>query len=143
MLEKVARIRKKFLFGLLVLFVLCLTGCSVTDLGGEKRQELDFTVVEKEDIPEELKTSIEEKKEKPFKLTYTDQGRMYIARGYGKKQTSGYSIKVTDVYETEQAIHIRTELEGPGERETVIQKSTYPYTVIRLDDYGRSIVFEE
>ena len=60
MLEKVARIRKKFLFGLLVLFVLCLTGCSVTDLGGEKRQELDFTVVEKEDIPEELKTSIEE-----------------------------------------------------------------------------------
>ena len=68
---------------------------------------------------------------------------MYIARGYGKKQTSGYSIKVTDVYETEQAIHIRTELEGPGERETVIQKSTYPYTVIRLDDYGRSIVFEE
>ena len=47
-------------------------------------------------IPEELKEKIDGEKEKPFRLTYEDKGTLYIARGYGKKQTTGYSVKVKE-----------------------------------------------
>ena len=120
-----------------------MAGCSVTDLGGEKKQELDFTVLEKEDIPEELQETIEEKKDEPMKLTYTDQGQMVLVRGYGKKESSGYSIEVKELYATENAVHIRTELKGPGEKEQVIEKSTWPYIAVKLDYHNRHVVFEE
>ena len=61
--------------------------------GRNKKAELDFTVLEKEDIPEELKTEIEEKKDEPMKLTYTDQGQMYLVRGYGKKTQAGTALR--------------------------------------------------
>ena len=93
MSKKAGNFRKIIFSCTAVFLILCMSGCSVTDLGGTKKQELDFTVLEKEDIPEELKTQIEEKKDEPMKLTYTDQGQMYLVRGYGKKESSGYSIE--------------------------------------------------
>lgn len=131
------------MIGLLCVSCLGAAGCTVTRLDSGEEQKLEFTVVRKEEIPRELKMTIEEKKEKPFELTYTDKGEMYIARGYGIKKTSGYSIQVTDVYKTENAVHIRTELTGPGEKEKVVKKTTWPYVVIRLDYYGSHVVFEE
>lgn len=141
--KKTGNFRNIILFGIAAFLGFCISGCSVTDLGGTKKQELDFTVLEKEDIPEELKTEIEEKKDEPMKLTYTDQGQMYLVRGYGKKDTSGYSIEVKEIYETENAVHIRTELKGPGEKEQVIEKHTWPYLVVKLDYQDRHVVFEE
>lgn len=141
--KKAGNFRNIILFGIAAFLGFCISGCSVTDLGGTKKQELDFTVLEKEDIPEELKTEIEEKKDEPMKLTYTDQGQMYLVRGYGKKDTSGYSIEVKEIYETENAVHIRTELKGPGEKEQVIEKHTWPYFVVKLDYQDRHVVFEE
>lgn len=143
MSKKAGNFRKIIFFCTAVFLILCMSGCSVTDLGGTKKQELDFTVLEKEDIPEELKTQIEEKKDEPMKLTYTDQGQMYLVRGYGKKESSGYSIEVKELYETENAVHIRTELKGPGEKEQVIEKHTWPYLVVKLDYQDRHVVFEE
>ena len=97
----------------------------------------------KEDIQEELQATIEEKKDEPMKLTYTDQGQMVLVRGYGKKESSGYSIEVKELYATENAVHIRTELKGPGEKEQVIEKSTWPYIAVKLDYHNRHVVFEE
>lgn len=70
-------------------------------------------------------------------------GQMYLVRGYGKKESSGYSIEVKELYETENAIHICTELKGPGEKEQVIEKNTWPYLVVKLDYQDRHVVFEE
>lgn len=141
--KKAGSFRKLIFSCTAIVLFLCMSGCSVADLEGEKKQELDFTVLEKEDIPEELKTMIQEKKNEPMKLTYTDQGQMYLVRGYGKKESSGYSIEVRELYETENAVHIRTELKGPGEKEEVIQKNTWPYLVVKLDYHNRHVVFEE
>lgn len=141
--KKAGKFRKIIISCTAAFLILCMSGCSVTDMGGTKKQELDFTVLEKEDIPEELKIQIEEKKDEPMKLTYTDQGQMYLVRGYGKKESSGYSIEVKELYETENAIHICTELKGPGEKEKVIEKNTWPYLVVKLDYQDRHVVFEE
>lgn len=141
--QKAGNFRKIIFSCTAILFLFLVAGCSVTDLGGEKKQELDFTVLEKEDIPEELQETIEEKKDEPMKLTYTDQGQMVLVRGYGKKESSGYSIEVKELYATENAVHIRTELKGPGEKEQVIEKSTWPYIAVKLDYHNRHVVFEE
>ena len=131
--KKAGNFRKIIFSCTAILFLFLVAGCSVTDLGGEKKQELDFTVLE----------TIEEKKDEPMKLTYTDQGQMVLVRGYGKKESSGYSIEVKELYATENAVHIRTELKGPGEKEQVIEKSTWPYIAVKLDYHNRHVVFEE
>lgn len=141
--KRIEKLQKIILSCVVISLLLCVSACSVTDLEEGKKEKLDFTVLEKEDIPEELKTMIEEKKNNPMKLTYTNQGQMYLVRGYGQKESSGYSIEVKELYETDNAVHILTELKGPGEKEQVIQKSTWPYVVVKMDYQNRHVVFEE
>ena len=94
------------------------------------------------ELAEELEEKIDDKEEKPFKLTYADNGALYIAVGYGEQKTSGYSIKVTDLYETENAIYIHTSLIGPAKDEKIVEEETYPYIVIKLEYIDKNVVFE-
>ncbi len=122
--------------------LLLLSSCSVEKLKTEKLRDIEFTVVDEDDIPEEFKDDIEEKEEKVFKMTYEDQGYLYIAEGYGKQSTSGYSIEVDSVYETENAIYVRTNLIGPRDEEMISSKSTYPYIVIKMESVDKNVVFQ-
>lgn len=69
-----------------------LAGCSEKKDPMEKIKDLEFTVLSEDNIPEELKAVIEEKKDTSFKMTYQDNGFMYICVGYG----SEYSL--ADIY---------------------------------------------
>lgn len=92
---------KKFcLYILLTSIVLLLGACSIQKDGEEKLRDVDFTVVPHDDVPEELQSQIEEGKKEAFQMTYGDKGYLYAARGYGQKNTSGYSIEVTECCET-------------------------------------------
>lgn len=94
--------------------LVCLCGCTViTKDGNEKVRDIDFTVLAEDNIPDELKQVIEEKKEKEFKLTYQDNGFLYICVGYGRQETGGYSITVNDLYLTGNSIYVDTNLIGP------------------------------
>jgi hypothetical protein len=106
-----------------------------------EQTKIDFTVVEEVDYPEELSGIIAEKKETPFKLTYSYQGYLYIVQGYGEQATGGYSIQVDDVYETENAVYFSATLMGPGKEEEVTQAKTYPYIVVKIKDIDKSVVF--
>ena len=77
---------------LIILAVLLLAGCGVETQDEERLQDLDFTVMDLEKVPEELRNVLEEKKSKSFKVTYEDEGYLYICVGYGEQKTSGYSI---------------------------------------------------
>ena len=92
----------------------------------QKLQDLDFTVVDREDEPEELSTMIEEEKGHPFQMLYADQGQLYLAEGYGEHPTTGYSVAVRELYETENTIHIRTHLLGPAQGEDLKEIPTFP-----------------
>ena len=108
----------------------CLSfGC--TSKKEERLQEIDFTVVDDDEIPEELKTIIDQKKTGEFKLTYADQDELYIVVGYGKQLTGGYSIQFPDVYLTKENIVVTSVLLGPeGEEPANI---SYPYAVIKIE----------
>lgn len=127
---------------LCVILLSLMTGCSAEKLRTEKLRDIEFTVVDEENIPEELEEMIEEKEEKPFKLTYADNGALYIAVGYGKQPTSGYSIEVQELYETENAIYIHTNLIGPAKDEKIVEQKTYPYLVVKLEFIDKNVVFE-
>ena len=127
---------------LCVILLSLMTGCSAEKLRTEKLRDIEFTVVDEENIPEELEEMIEEKEEKPFKLTYADNGALYIAVGYGEEPTSGYSIEVQELYETENAIYIHTNLIGPAKDEKIVEQKTYPYLVVKLEFIDKNVVFE-
>ena len=99
-------------------------------------------MLDKDAVPEEFKTLIEENKTAPFKLTYADRGKLYIAEGYGPQPTSGYSVEVKELYETQDAVYIRTNL--PVERCVRRQKRspTFPYVVIQLEAIEKDVLFD-
>lgn len=127
----------------LILFAICiLAGCGVETQDAEKLEDLEFTVLDPEKVPEELRNVLEEKKAAPFKVTYEDEGYLYICIGYGEQQSSGYSIAVEDLYLTSNAIYVDTELLGPGNGEETALASTCPYIVLKLEYLDKSVVFE-
>ena len=108
----------------------------------EKGKAVEFSVVQENTLPEELKNLIQEKKNEEFKLTFDSGGEKYIVIGYGRQETSGYSISIEEMYETENAIYVKTTLLGPSKGQAVNQVKTYPYIVLKIEYSHRSVVFE-
>lgn len=129
--------------GIFFLMTVCmLTGCAVRTQGTEKIQDLEFTVLDKENIPPELRQLIEENKETPFQITYADQGKLYITEGYGSQPTSGYSVEVVGLYETQDAVRIETNLLGPEKGEETKEKTTFPYVAVQLEYIEKDVLFD-
>lgn len=139
-------IMSKFRISVLMLMILItligLTGCKGEETEIKKLKDLEFTVVEDADLPGELKELIDEKKEKPFRLTYSNKDNLYIVVGYGKKNSGGYSIAVDELYLTSNAIYIDTNLVGPSQDDMVVQGITYPYVVVKIEFMEKRVVFE-
>jgi len=134
---------KKIILAILCIVVFCFTtSCSTEKLSMEKLRDIEFTVVKEEDIPKEFLSVIQEKDKSPFKLTYADQGELYIAEGYGRQKTSGYSIEVKDCYETENAVYVHTNLIGPAKEEKIVEAETFPYIVIKMEFIDKNVVFQ-
>ena len=133
---------KKTYLLLLPICILILTACSVRKADDKKLRDVEFTVLDKDDVPEEFMAKIEEAKEGQVKLSYADRGYLYIARGYGQKDTSGYSVEVRRCYETENEIHVETGLLGPGKEEKILKKKTCPYVVIKTEYTDKQIEFD-
>lgn len=126
----------------IVIMAVGLAGCKQEDTEVKKIKDLEFTVVEDADLPGELKEIIDEKKENPFKLSYSNKDYLYIVVGYGKQNSGGYSIAVDELYLTANAIYIDTNLIGPTQDDVVTQGVTYPYVVVKMEFMDESVVFE-
>lgn len=131
---------KKAGFFILLIAILA-SGCTIRKEDTEKLRDIDFTVVESEDVPEELRDIIQEKQENETKLFYADEGYLYVVRGYGKQDTSGYSVEVRDCYETENTICVETNLLGPPKGEEIVDKPTYPCVVIKMEYSEKDVIF--
>lgn len=125
-----------------ILLCMTVTGCVTGPKNMQKIRDLEFTVLDREAIPEELELLIEENKDEPFKLTYADQGYLYIAEGYGARLTTGYSVKVNELYEAEDAVCIHTSLLGPEKGEETKEITTFPYVAVQLEYIEKDVVFQ-
>lgn len=135
-------VNKSVILTAILLLTLTLCGCSVSDSSKEKVADIDFTVVDEENLPQEIKDVIEEKKAEEFRVIFSAEENMYIAVGYGERSTSGYSIAVKALYLTENAIRIDTNLIGPAKGETINEEPTYPYIVVMIENMDYPVVFD-
>ena len=125
-----------------MMLTVLLCACTGNDMMEKKVRDLDFTVVSAEDISEELKSHIDERKEETFTLIYRDGENMYLIVGYGS-----HSIRVNDLYLGEQSVCVSTSLEGPGsgkntESEIGAGTVSYPYIVIKLETLDAPVIFD-
>ena len=124
--------KRVFLIGTILLF---LSGCSVQTNQTEKLRDLEYTIAEDKELPEELKGILEEKKTESFKLTYEADDSLYLCIGYGEQATGGYSISVN-------AIYFDTNLIGPDPSETVAETVSCPYLVVKTEYLDKPVVFQ-
>lgn len=125
-----------------VALMVVLTGCTLLSQERVKLQDLEFTVLAEEKIPEELLSIVNEKKQGPFSLTYSDKEHLYICIGYGEQSTGGYSIAVNELYLTDSAIYVNTELLGPDPSEKSNPVASYPYIVMKTEYREEPVIFE-
>lgn len=137
--------KKKFVLILLsyVLSFILLTGCGKKE--EEVRKDIEFTVCDRTKLPEELLEIIEEKKHNVFKLSYINNDYMYIVVGYGEKNRQNLNVVVENLYRTDNAIYIETNLITEEEKDKDQPSggaSMYPYIVLKCEKYDLPVVFD-
>lgn len=126
-----------------IILILCtISGCSIKKTSSKKVRNIEYTVVEDEDVPKELMELIDDKKEEVFSLTFNDKNYLYMVKGYGPQPTTGYGITLSDIYETDDSICVKTTLKGPAKTEKVNQIVTYPYIVIKVENVDKTVLFK-
>lgn len=131
------------LFFIFLAAVCLCTGCGIQKTGSRKLRDLEYTVLEEQDIPQELRKKIEEKKADNFKMSYILEDSLYIARGFGMQETGGYSIQVRECYLAENAVYFGADLIGPKNGEEKENVVSYPYIVIQTERLEEPVIFEE
>ena len=66
--------KKLFLYILLPAVVCSFSACSIEKMEDEKKRDLAYTVIEQDEMPQELKEQIEKEEKNVFGITYADQG---------------------------------------------------------------------
>lgn len=128
------------LFLAIALLLLLSTGCTANKMP-EKTQDLDFTVISGTDVPSDLKELIQNRCKEAFQLTYTEGSYLFIAKGYGKQEGSGYNIIINDFYLANDSLVFDTELFGPKADESVSGKPSYPYIIIKTEYREEPVIF--
>ncbi len=131
--------------GLILILIICIvvtSSCGIQKINRKKIKDIDFTVVTEAEVPQEVKQIIEERKEKEFKVTYSDDKYTYIIIGYGKQKYEGYSITVKKLFESSNAIFVRTEFLGP-KKYTNNETKTYPVIVIKIKYSDKNVIFTD
>ena len=116
---------------------LLLSGCRFVRVEEEERKPVDYIVMERRDIPEELSRLMEEKKEKEFQLSYETGEDLYLAKGYGRQMSGGYSIQVEELGESSNGIFF-----GPEDLKEAGVPS-YPCIVIKTRKQEKPVTFRE
>ena len=155
-MKKKSHNKKRRIIFFLSALLLCqfVTACGIKK--DKQRVDMEYTVCDETGLPDELRDIIEEKKKGAFKLSYVNNDGMYIAVGYGAHNRQNLSVIVEDVYKTDNAIYVDTNLYTSDEINDINdsniatagdaiksgQPSMYPYIVIKCEKTDLPVVFD-
>lgn len=132
---------------LVVIFVLAfllsfLSGCKLEETDSKKLKDLDYTICDESRLPDALVQLIQEKKKEPFKLTYNTKDYLYIVIGYGAQDRADLCIQLKELYLTENAIFVDTELDAREHTALENDKLTYPWIAVKCELYDVQVIFK-
>lgn len=136
-------------FMLLFFSLVEISGCNFEEKNGDTVKDktaVDYAVCFEGQLPDELSDIIEERKEKPFKLSYRNNEYLYIAVGYGAHEANNFCVGVKDLFKSSKGIFIGTEIFTdkiiPEEITNKGTFSRYPYVVIRCKEKDLTVFFD-
>lgn len=139
----VSRVQNIFRAVMLVGFLLAaLCACELTETSEEKLKDLDYTVCDESRLPHELIDLINEKKEEPFKFTYRTKDYLYIVVGYGAQDRMDLNVVMKELYLTENAIFVDTELTTKENAKLDKGLVSYPWIAVKCELYDVQVNFK-
>lgn len=130
---------------LCISFLLVIVGTilffKVTKIDKKRVSDIEYKILLEEEIPEEIFEEIETYKDKNMQCSYICSDKLYIVVCYGMQNVSGYTVEVNDLYESSNAIFVKTTLKGPASLKDAKEECSYPYVVIKLPISEKKVVF--
>lgn len=120
-----------------------LGGCGESAATGGSAKAMEYSVVQMGELPSEVTEMIGNQGDKVFRMVYKSEGWMYVMRGYGRQELGGYSIRITNVNVSDGNLHVESQLVGPGKKEAKEGRGSNPYFVIKLEDPGCPVTFDD
>ena len=137
------RKRRIFIVTMLCVFLLAvLTGCQFEESQEKKIKDLDYTICDEGKLPVELKEIIMEKRKEPFKLTYRTKDYLYIVVGYGAQDRTDLNVVMKELYLTENAIFVDTDMTSVENKTLEENKVTYSWIAVKCELYDLEINFK-
>ena len=138
--------KNKKQYVILAVFLQCvcffISGCITRIEKEQKKKDLEYILIEQEHLPEEMTEVLGQLKKKAFHFVYSDQGKTYLAEGYGACPTTGYTIEVKKLSETEHAVCLHTSLMGPATGEETKAPPTFPSIVVETRAPEKEVMFD-
>lgn len=136
--------RKHLFVAIMVLgFLLSmLVSCKMEETKDKKIKDLDYTICDESKLPDELVTLIYERRKEPFKLTYRTKDYLYIVVGYGAQDRADLNIQLKQLYLTENAIFVETQLNAIEGKTLEGGRVAYPWIAVKCPQYDVQVVFD-
>lgn len=134
-----------FLAIVLCIFTFLFSSCGHKDIETEHHtmsKKLNYNIVPDDEAPDILLDTMETQKQQGFKLTYRDQGDLWIAVGYGEKTTVGYNISIEEIYDNGSKVHVQTAIIGPEKSSYPEAKPSWPHIIIKIENCSSEVYFE-
>ncbi len=132
-----------FLVAILAFAIAFTTSCGKEAESTGELTDLEYTIVTEQDLPDNLQTIINQRKQHPFQLTYATTDALYLVKGYGVQETGGYSIQVRSLCKDSSAIYFDPILVGPSEQDQVANTPSYPYIVVKTEPLELPVEFPQ
>lgn len=107
----------------------------------ESMKDAVYEIVSGSDVPHKVNEKIFKERDKGFGFSYRDNEGMYIAFGFGRQNTGGFSIQLAAVKENEDEILIEAKLIAPAPEEVVSTSPSYPYMILKMDNTEKNVEF--
>lgn len=134
------KLKKIFIVGVVVLLVVALAGCQISqDVPSKendmvKEEKIKFERVKYEDLNSEIQTNIDAKKKKNGHMLIKDKlsDYYYLVVFAGERRTGGYTVEITEVINNKDTTDVIVKETVPGKDSVVTCALTYPIDIIKL-----------
>lgn len=138
--------RKLRVIAAAILLLLLSAGCSASVLKQKEGRDLEFTVVARSELPEEVEAVLDEQLGTSFQTACQYGDSLYLLCGYPPQAAGGYSIRVNKLTAAEDAIYFQAELVGPDTSDTEENGGTdnvsAPWIAVKTEYLDLPVIFE-